>query len=93
VTPRSAAGVAALAAAGILATAGGSAQTPAPGSADATTALFDALEGNDPKHKGIGMKTNVPADAVQAFLAALTWYGKVMKSDEIIALLAGEMVK
>jgi hypothetical protein len=29
-------------------------------------ALFDALEGNNPKHKGIGMKTNVPADAVQA---------------------------
>jgi hypothetical protein len=29
-------------------------------------ALFDALEGNDPKHKGVGMKTNVPADAVQA---------------------------
>jgi hypothetical protein len=29
-------------------------------------ALFDALEGNNPKHKGLGLKTNVPADAVQA---------------------------
>jgi hypothetical protein len=29
-------------------------------------ALFDTLEGNDPKHKGLGLKTGVPADAVQA---------------------------
>jgi hypothetical protein len=29
-------------------------------------ALFDALEGNDPKHKGVGMKTNVTNDAAQA---------------------------
>ncbi len=29
-------------------------------------ALFDTLEGNDPKNKGIGLKTGVPADAVQA---------------------------
>jgi nicotinamidase-related amidase len=38
--------------------------------------------------------TTIPAEQVhKAFLAALTWYGKVMKSDEIIALLAAEMVK
>jgi hypothetical protein len=29
-------------------------------------ALFDALEGNDPKHKGLGLKTGVTADSVQA---------------------------
>jgi hypothetical protein len=29
-------------------------------------ALFDTLEGNDSKHKGLGLKTNVSADAVQA---------------------------
>jgi hypothetical protein len=29
-------------------------------------ALFDALEGNDPKHKGLGLKTGVKDDAVQA---------------------------
>jgi nicotinamidase-related amidase len=38
--------------------------------------------------------TTIPAEQVhKAFLAALTWYGKVMKSDGIIALLAAEMVK
>ena len=38
--------------------------------------------------------TTIPAEQVhKAFLAALTWYGSVMKSDEIIALLAAEMVK
>ena len=38
--------------------------------------------------------TTIPADLVhKSFLAALTWYGKVMKMDEIIALLAAEMVK
>ncbi len=38
--------------------------------------------------------TTIPADHVhKAFLAALKSYGKVMKSDEIIALLAAEMVK
>jgi nicotinamidase-related amidase len=38
--------------------------------------------------------TTIPAEQVhKAFLAALTWYGKVMKSDEIIALLASEMAK
>ena len=38
--------------------------------------------------------TIVPADHVhKAFLAALKSYGKVMKSEEIIALLAAEMVK
>jgi nicotinamidase-related amidase len=38
--------------------------------------------------------TTIPAEQVhKAFLAALTWYGRVMKSDEIIALLAAEMVK
>jgi len=37
--------------------------------------------------------TTIPANLVhKSFLAALTWYGKVMKSDEIIALLAAEMV-
>ena len=29
-------------------------------------ALFDALEGNDAKHKGLGLKTGVDKDAVQA---------------------------
>lgn len=29
-------------------------------------ALFDTLEGNNPKHRTIGLRTNVPADAVQA---------------------------
>ena len=38
--------------------------------------------------------TTIPAEQVhKAFLAALTWYGRVMKSDEIIALLGAEMVK
>ena len=38
--------------------------------------------------------TTIPADHVhKAFLAALKSYGKVMKSEEILALLAGEMVK
>src|SRR4030095_9112085 len=38
--------------------------------------------------------TTIPAEQVhKAFLSALTWYGRVMKSDEIIALLAAEMVK
>lgn len=38
--------------------------------------------------------TTIPADHVhKAFLAALQSYGKVMKSEEIIALLAGELVK
>jgi len=37
--------------------------------------------------------TTIPAEHVhKAFLAALKSYGKVMKSEEIIALLAGEMV-
>jgi nicotinamidase-related amidase len=36
----------------------------------------------------------IPADHVhKAFLAALTSYGKVMKADEVIALLADEMIK
>jgi nicotinamidase-related amidase len=36
----------------------------------------------------------IPADQVQkAFLAALKSYGKVMKSEEILALLAAEIVK
>ncbi len=39
-------------------------------------------------------ETTIPADHVhKAFLAALTSYGRVMKSNEIIALLAAEMVK
>jgi nicotinamidase-related amidase len=38
--------------------------------------------------------TTVPADHVhKAFLAALKSYGKVMKSEEILALLAAEGVK
>ena len=38
--------------------------------------------------------TTIPADHVhKAFLAALQSYGKVMKSEEIIALLAGELVQ
>jgi len=38
--------------------------------------------------------TTIPADIVhKAFLAALKSYGKVMKSEEIIALLAGEQEK
>ena len=38
--------------------------------------------------------TTIPADHVhKAFLAALKSYGKVMKTEEIIALLAAEMVK
>ncbi len=37
--------------------------------------------------------TVIPADLVhKSFLAALKSYGKVMKSEEILALLAGEMV-
>ncbi len=39
-------------------------------------------------------ETTIPAEHVhKAFLAALKSYGKVMKSEEIIALLAAEMVK
>lgn len=38
--------------------------------------------------------TTIPAEQVhKAFLAALKSYGRVMKSEEIIALLAAEMVK
>ena len=38
--------------------------------------------------------TIIPAEQVhKAFLAALKSYGKVLKSEEVIALLAGEMVK
>ncbi|MEP7135320.1 MAG: cysteine hydrolase family protein [Chloroflexota bacterium] len=39
-------------------------------------------------------ETTIPAEHVhKAFLAALKSYGKVMKSEEIIVLLAGEMVQ
>jgi nicotinamidase-related amidase len=39
-------------------------------------------------------ETTIPADLVhKSFLAALKSYGKVMKSEEILALLAGEMQK
>jgi nicotinamidase-related amidase len=39
-------------------------------------------------------ETTVPAEHVhKAFLAALKSYGKVMKTDEVLALLAAEMVK
>ena len=38
--------------------------------------------------------TTIPADLVhKSFLAALKSYGKVMKTEEIIALLAGEMME
>jgi nicotinamidase-related amidase len=38
--------------------------------------------------------TTIPADLVhKSFIAALKSYGRVMKSEEVIALLAGEMVK
>lgn len=38
--------------------------------------------------------TTIPAGLVhKSFLAALKSYGRVMKTDEVIALLAGEMVK
>jgi nicotinamidase-related amidase len=38
--------------------------------------------------------TTIPADLVhKSFLAALKSYGQVMKTDEVIALLASEMVK
>jgi len=38
--------------------------------------------------------TTIPADLVhKSFLAALKSYGKVMKSDDVIAQLAGEMAK
>src|SRR5512134_4144392 len=38
--------------------------------------------------------TTIPADVVQkSFMAALKSYGKVMKADQILALLAAEMVK
>jgi nicotinamidase-related amidase len=38
--------------------------------------------------------TVVPADHVhKAYMAALEWYGQVMKSDEVIALLAAEREK
>ena len=38
--------------------------------------------------------TSIPADLVhKSFLAALKSYGRVMKSEEIIAMLASEMVK
>ena len=48
----------------------------------------DACATRDLEHGG----TTVPADLVhKSFLAALTWYGKVMKTDEVIALLASEM--
>jgi nicotinamidase-related amidase len=39
-------------------------------------------------------ETTIPAEYVhKSFLAALKSYGRVMKSDEIIAMLAAEMVK
>jgi nicotinamidase-related amidase len=47
----------------------------------------DACATRDLKHGD----TTIPADMVhKAFLAALKSYGKVMKSEELIALLAGE---
>lgn len=49
----------------------------------------DACATRDLEHGG----TVVPADLVhKAFLAALKSYGQVMKSEEVIALLAGEIV-
>ena len=50
----------------------------------------DACATRDLEHGG----TTIPADLVhKSFLAALTWYGRVMKSDQVIALLAAEMVR
>lgn len=50
----------------------------------------DACASRDLEYGG----TTIPADLVhKSFLAALTWYGKVMKTDEVIALLASEINK
>jgi nicotinamidase-related amidase len=50
----------------------------------------DACATRDLKFAG----TTIPAKQVHgAYMAALEWYGQVMKSDEVIALLAGERVK
>lgn len=50
----------------------------------------DACATRDLQHDG----TTIPANLVhKSFLAALSWYGRVMKSDEVIALLAAEGVK
>ncbi|MCC6299024.1 MAG: cysteine hydrolase [Anaerolineales bacterium] len=50
----------------------------------------DACASRDLEYGG----TTIPADLVhKSFLAALTWYGKVMKTDEVIALLAAEINK
>ncbi len=49
----------------------------------------DACATRDLEHGG----TVIPAElAHKAFLAALKSYGQVMKSDEVIALLAAEIV-
>lgn len=48
----------------------------------------DACTTRDLKHDG----ATIPAEMVhKSFLAALAWYGSVMKTDEIVALLADEM--
>ncbi len=50
----------------------------------------DACATRDLDHNG----TVIPAEQVhKAFLAALSWYGQVMKSEEVIALLAAEQAK
>ncbi len=50
----------------------------------------DACATRDLEHNG----TVIPAEQVhKAFLAALSWYGQVMKSEEVIALLAAEQAK
>ena len=50
----------------------------------------DACATRDLEHGG----TTISADLVhKSFLAALGWYGRVMKSDEVMALLAAEMQK
>ncbi len=50
----------------------------------------DACATRDLRHGN----TTIPAEYVhKAFLAALKSYGKVMKSEEILAFLAGEMVR
>lgn len=50
----------------------------------------DACASRDLEYGG----TTILADLVhKSFLAALTWYGKVMKTDEVLAMLANETIR